>query len=236
MSKTILEQIKKEIEVVEELNVDYKGGFRISLVLEDEQNYINIPCKMRRVKARDMAKVERRGPRGGRVEGHYEGGKKYYEVIDGVKHEITEDQIRYVQIFPDGRELEVNPLPRFNEIRVAKTIPRSRIEEFVIDGFYELWSETDNVALWKIAEKLMLEDKALVGLFSFGGFKAYTAIIYPVVKSLDGQKYYVMEVLLASQKKEFRGWMPIDKPIKTKRPPKKKAKEGLPTFQASLIA
>lgn len=234
---SILEQIRKEIEVVGKLNVDYRGGFKVSLILRDENRYLNIPCKLRRIKSRDMVKVERRGPNGGKVVGHYDGGKRYYEVIGDIKTEITEDQIRYVQILQDGAEMEVNPLPRFDKLEVVKRIPRSMIEEFVIEGFYELWSETDNTVLWKVAEELSLRDECLVALYSFGGFKAYTCLIYPVVKSLDGEKYFVMEVLMCTQKKEFGAWMPIDKPIKTKKKPAgKKMKEGIPTVQARLLA
>lgn len=231
----ILEQLKKEIEVIEQLDIDYKGGFKVSLVINEEGKYMNIPCKIRRIKSKDMVVIERRGPNGGKVEGKYEGGKKYYEVLGDKKVEITEADIRYIQILPDGTELEVNPLPRFDKIEVVKRIPRSMIEDFVIEGFYELWSETDNVTLWKIAEELSIKDECLVGLYSFGGFKAYTCLIYPVVKSLNGDKYFIMEVLFCTQKKSFRAWMPIDKPIKTERKTTKKQKEGLPTVQAKLL-
>ena len=234
-----MEQVAKEIAEVEKLRISgdaYKGGFKVRLTVEGYQGLtMSLDCKFRKVKPRQMAVVERRGPRGGRVEGRYEGGKKYYEVLeDGSRYEIGEDEVRYVQVMPNGEEVEVNPLPRFKELRVVKAIPRTMVEDFIYESVYELWSMEDNVRLWKLAEKLIERDEALVALYSFGGFKAYTAVIYPIVKAVDGSRYFIMAVLMCSAKKEWRAWMPTDRPIKEKRAAKKR-KEGLPTVQTQLL-
>ena len=54
----------------------------------------------------------------------------------------------------------------------------------MIEAYYQLWSE-DNLTLYELAKKLKEMDKALVGLFTFGGYKAYTFILYPIIK--DGE-------------------------------------------------
>jgi len=235
----LLEQLRREVEQVSRIGISgdaYKGGFKVRVKAELDGRQYSIDAKIRKVKGRQMVVIERRGPRGGRVEGHYQGKKTYLEVLeDGSKQEISEDQIRYVQILPNGEEIEVNPLPRFDTLEFVKVIPRVEAEDYIYEGVYELFSTRDNLELWDLAEKLIERDEALVGLYSFGGFKAYTVIAYPVVKEVDGRKYFVFLAYFCSQKKELKAWMPTDARIEEPKRSRKRVRKGAKQVQLSLL-
>ena len=231
---SIVEAFKRELEQLKMIKSDVLGlrGYKYSLDVDLKDLKIKIPVKIAKIKPKPMVMVERRGPNGGKVEAHYS-EKHYYEVIGDEKHEINPDQIYYVQILPDGREEVVEPLERSSEIKPIKLIPITDIDNFLIESYYQLWSE-DNMALAELAKRLKKEDKALVGLFTFGGYKAYTFILYPLIRGDE----FTFIMALTTSKKEIKAWMPMNRPIskKTKKSRRKKKVKGAKKLQVEVIA
>lgn len=231
---SIIEAFKQELEQLKTIKSDILGlrGYKYDLNVDLKDFKIKIPVKIAKIKPKPMVVVERRGPNGGRIEAHYT-EKRYYEVIGDEKHEIDPNSIYYVQIMPDGKEEIVEPLDRTTEIKPIKLIPITDIDNFLIESYYQLWSE-DNLTLYELAKKLKEMDKALVGLFTFGGYRAYTFILYPLIRGDE----FVMIMALTTSKKEIKAWMPINKPLKTKKTKKsrKKKVKGAKKLQVEVIA
>ena len=231
---SIVEAFKRELDRLKAVKSDILGlrGYKYSLDVDLPDLKIKIPVKISRIKPKPMVIIERRGPNGGRIEAHYS-QKTYYEILGDEKHEIAPDQIYYVQIMPDGKEEIVEPLDRTETIKPIKLIPLTDIDNFLIESYYQLWSE-DNVALAELAKRLKKEDKALVGLFTFGGYKAYTFILYPLIRGDE----FTFIMALTTSKKEIKAWMPMDRPIskKTKKSRKKRKVKGAKKLQVEVIA
>jgi len=230
----IVEAFKRELEQLKTIKSDVLGlrGYKYSLDVDLKDLKIKIPVKIAKIKPKPMVVVERRGPNGGRIEAHYS-EKHYYEVIGDEKHEISPDQIYYVQVMPDGKEEIVEPLDRTETIKPIKLIPLTDIDNFLIESYYQLWSE-DNLTLYELAKKLKEMDKALVGLFTFGGYKAYTFILYPIIRGDE----FVMIMALTTCRKEIKAWMPTNKTLKTKTKKfrRKKKVKGAKKLQVEVIA
>ena len=203
---SIVEAFKRELNQLSAVKSDIFGlrGYKYNLDVNLKDLKIKIPVKISRIKPKPMVVVERRGPHGGKVEAHYN-EKHYYEVIGDEKHEISPEQIYYVQVMPDGKEEIVEPLDRTTEIKPIKLIPITDIDNFLVESYYQLWSE-DNLTLYELAKKLKEMDKALVGLFTFGGHKAYTFILYPIIRGDE----FTFIMALTTSKKEIKAWMPMN--------------------------
>jgi len=97
-----------------------------------------------------------------------------------------ESEVHHYQKLPDGSELEISPFQRVGNpksngrpIQIAKTIPSVKVDEYLVESVYQLWS--DNIpALQQIAEDLTKHDQvAYFPDFSFGGYIVYHAFISP---------------------------------------------------------
>lgn len=231
---SIVEAFKRELDQLKTVKSDIFGlrGYKYNLDVDLKDLKIKIPVKIAKIKPKPMVVVERRGPSGGRIEAHYS-EKRYYEIEGDEKREINPDQIYYVQIMPDGKEEIVEPLDRTETIKPIKLIPITDIDNFLIESYYQLWSE-DNLTLYELAKKLKEMDKALVGLFTFGGYRAYTFILYPIIKGDE----FTMIMALTTSKKEIKAWMPTNRPLETKKPKKSKKKKvkGAKKLQVEVIA
>lgn len=105
------------------------------------------------------------------------------------------------------QEIEVGKFQRTKLLETIALIERVRTEDYLFDSFYEVWSE--NIAtLFRIAEWLDKNDQAIASQFSFGGFKANTAIIYPIIDRDHGR--FVLVMGMTNTKKVWKHMMDVN--------------------------
>jgi hypothetical protein len=129
----------------------------------------------------------------------------------------------------NGKEKPVSPYSRTTEIKVVKEISASAIDDFLIEGYYELYHEKDEVIseLYSEAERYILRDLMGVAVFSWGnGFKQYYALLTPILRK-DG---FVWIMKLTRTKLVYQHLMDVSEPI-PKKPP---TPVTLPPIEAML--
>ena len=133
--------------------------------------------------------------------------------------EVPAEDVMYIQNI-DGKDVEVEKFERTKEIVVERFIPIDEIDDFLSEGEYEIWAEEPrHIAKLKSVAEYMKE-KGVAGFcshFSFGGFKAYAGIIYPVFKE-DG---FVFVMRLTRMRKQYKRLMPLEVKVE-ERPAKPK--------------
>lgn len=138
---------------------------------------------------------------------------------------VPKDKIRYFLVQEDGTEVEVESFERTNELEIIDFVPADRINEFLIEGIYEIWAEkkSDIAELYQFAK--FLRDRNLAGVtkISFGGFKEYYAIIYPLFR--DGS--FLLLMGLTRMKMTLSHWMPIVEKAEEERRTARKVKATL---------
>ena len=142
--------------------------------------------------------------------------------VDEDGNEVPPEDVMYVQII-DGEEVEVEKFERTKEIVVEEFLPAWQLDSFLSEGEYEVWAEEPrNIAkLLKIANYMV--EANVIGLcrhFSFGGFKAYAAVIYPVFD--EERKHFVFVMRLTRMRVRYNHMMPVD--VKEEEESRKKAK------------
>ena len=140
--------------------------------------------------------------------------------------EVPPEDVAWVQEV-DGQEVEVERFDRTKEIVVERLIPREEVEEFLPEGEYEVWAEEPRHirTLKRVAE--FMRERGVAGLcthFSFGGFKAYAAVIYPVFTE-DGRFGLVMR--LTRMRRQLQHLMPVDVRVEKPKPRKPKPRSVL---------
>ena len=118
--------------------------------------------------------------------------------------EVPESDVQYFQVL-DGKEEPVEKFSRTKTLKILKTIPMSKLDTYLVEDTYEIWSE--NIpALWKFAEWLDKNDKVAVSKYSFGnGFKESYALIYPHIE--DGK--FLLVMALTRVNLSYKHIMPI---------------------------
>lgn len=135
------------------------------------------------------------------------GEYKYgYVTEDG--EEVPKEDVGYFTQNEDGEWVEVELPPRTKVIEVQRIVDRSKVNEILPEGFYEIWGENtaDIPSLAKIAKWLDANDKAGVATFTFGGLRQYLAFIIP--KFVDTK--FVLVMILTRKDFEYRHLMPIE--------------------------
>jgi hypothetical protein len=193
------------------------AGFKARLKVQSDDGSlsIDVPVRYAKIGTDDLVKIVRKTRNGKPVEAHYS-EKKYYELGEDGKpaREITEADIAYFQVTEDGQEVEVQPFDRTQVIENTEYIPREQLEDYVIESSYEVWAEDegDTSPLYKIATWLEKQKVAIASVFSFGGFTAYTALIYPVW--IDGKFVLVMAL-----SKSFKVYKHLMMPVTAEKQP-----------------
>jgi len=131
-------------------------------------------------------------------------GKSERVWIDEDGEEGPAENVTHVQ-----NGVEVEEFSRTKEIVIGEWIPAQQLAEFLPDHFYEIWGEKprDIAKLLKIAK--WMTERGVAGLcrhFSFGGFKAYATVIYPVFS--DGE--FVLVMMLTRMRKRYNHMMPTE--------------------------
>jgi len=140
--------------------------------------------------------------------------------------EVSPEDVAWVQEV-DGQEVEVERFDRTKEIVVEQLIPCEQVDDFLPEGEYEIWAEEPrHVQMLKRVAEFMRE-RGVAGLcthFSFGGFKAYAAVIYPVFTK-DGRFGFIMR--LTRMRRQLQHLMPVDVRVEKPKPRKPKPRSVL---------
>ena len=208
MSKQkLVSKLKEKVEEKKKGKSRAFRGFKAKLRAEAEGLAIEAEVRYARIDSRvvdDALQVEARSKSlGVKVERKLLGEYHYgYVTEDG--REVPKEDVYYVQILGD-KEIPVQKFKRTKEINILKYIDRARLDGFLIESLYEMWSE--NIpALWKLAEWLNKTDKVAVAKYTFGNsFKDYYALIYPIIR--DGE--FVLVMALTRMNLEYKHLMPI---------------------------
>lgn len=147
-----------------------------------------------------------------------------FENRELVKDQLMDGDPHYFQIMEDGKEQEVMPFKRTQNLKVLMEVSATALNDYLIESVYELYNnkspETIS-ALYVEAERYIKDDLMGVAQFSWGnGFVQYYALIYPVVKD----NTFVWVMVLTKTKIIFQQMMDIPVALKTK--------EALPTVVA----
>jgi len=203
----LVAKLKEKVEEKKKGKSRVFRGFKAKLRAEAEGLAIETEVRYARIDSRvvdDALQVEARSKSlGVKVERKLLGDYHYGYVTDSGE-EVPKEDVYYVQILGD-QEIPVQKFKRTKEINILKYIERSKLDNFLIENLYEMW--TENIpALWKLAEWLNKTDKVAVAKYTFGNsFKDYFALIYPVIR--DGQ--FVLVMALTRMNLEYKHLMPI---------------------------
>lgn len=108
---------------------------------------------------------------------------------------VTDEEIAYYAVQPDGSEKECSPFQRTEVIEIPDEnwVPSTSIEGFLISNVYEIWSEDKETArkLFEEAEKRLRADQVGITTFSFGGLKSYYVFLMPMFK--EGKYVWLMK-------------------------------------------
>ena len=185
------------------------AGFKARLLFSSREFTTNIGIRYGKVEVEPLLDVEGQlekvGPKGQPIRGAWE--KHFYEG----EEEITENEIRHLQVQEDGTKIEVSPLDRTGVIEVqdaraieectvdgeksfGTTITREDVNKYATDSVYSIWGDDvwDEASLLRLAEEVLEKQKlALFFPFTFGrGFKIYTATAVPV--RVNGDLYLML--------------------------------------------
>jgi hypothetical protein len=110
-----------------------------------------------------------------------------YKNLDEHGTEVEEEDILHFAEQPDGSgEQQVRPYTRANTLEISDEnwVPSTVIEDFLIDGVYELFSDDKRVIqqLYEEAELRLKNDQIGIVTWSWGGFKSLYAFVVPVVR------------------------------------------------------
>lgn len=168
-------------------------GFKANLVVETEEFSINVPIRYQKITSKSIdeamniktmskslgVEVKRK------LMGDYHYG---YITEDG--REVSAEDVIYVQMI-DGKEVEVQPYERTKDFRIEALIPRNKLWNFLIEDFYEVWSEREG-GLWRLADYLHKQN--LIGVCKHlvlkKGFKDYYGLLIPIVR--DGEYTFML--------------------------------------------
>lgn len=98
---------------------------------------------------------------------------------------VAKEDVRFFQLI-EGKEQEVVPFDRTKRFEIFKTVPASKVHEYVLESEYEVWAE-DASGLYRLAKILAEKEEAAVTKLSFGGFKESVAFLQPLF--VNGTKF-----------------------------------------------
>lgn len=226
MSQKVVQQLKEKLKKEEKKPAKRRfRGFKATLraeaddlALQTEVRYAKMDSKDVDIALKIVAKSRSTGKtvRYGYI-GEYHKG---YITEDG--EEVPASDVEFYQVLGD-EEIPVEKFKRTKTIDVIKYIPMEKLDHYLIESQYEVWSE-DIPALWKLSEWLRKNDKAAVARYSFGNsFKEYYALLYPHIE--DGK--FVLVMALTRTNLTFKHLMPIDNGTMPKEAPKRTVRSVL---------
>jgi len=135
---------------------------------------------------------------------------QYKSLVESRKAWVTEDgeevpssDVQYFQKVGDDL-IEVPPFDRTTVFEPERFIPSTRLDEYLIEKEYEVWGDNSSTLL-RVAEWLRDNDKIAVFRISFGGFKEYYALLYPVFQDEN----FVLVMALTRMNKVFKHLMSV---------------------------
>jgi len=108
----------------------------------------------------------------------------------------------------DGSTKERAKFKRTSEIKTQKPIPMSSVfGNFLVESIYELHhsDEEYQARLYEEAEHFWKEDKAEIALFSWGGWKQFYCIVFPIMRE---DHKFVWLMMLTRTKLKYQYAMP----------------------------
>lgn len=110
---------------------------------------------------------------------------------------VTDEEVAYYAVQPDGSEKECSPFQRTEVIEIPDEnwVPSTTVEGFLLTSIYEIFGADKKaaLALFEEAEKRLKADQVGITTFSHGrGFKQYFAFLCPLFK--DGKFVWLMKL------------------------------------------
>ena len=181
------------------------AGFKARLVYDSGGVAVSTDIRYAKMERKDLfpSIVMRHAKTGQEVEYRPDQHYKYAYFIKGTDTMVDKSEVKFYQV-ADGKEKEVEEFQRTHDLKVEKTIPRVDLDAFLPDSYYQLWSD-DPASLYKVANDLERNDKVGVTRVSFGGFKQYYGLIYPMQFGDE----YGLTMMLTVGRKKFEHLMPV---------------------------
>ena len=170
MSQKVVQQLREKLKKEEKKPAKRRfRGFKAVLRAEAEDLALQTEIRYAKMDSRDvdiaLKVIARSRSTGKQVRYGYIGDyHKGYVTEDG--EEVPASDVQYYQILGD-EEIPVEKFKRTKTIDILKYIPMSKLDQYLIESQYEVWSD-DVPALWKLAEWLQRNDRAAVARYSFG--------------------------------------------------------------------
>jgi len=226
LSQKVVQQLKEKLKKEEKKPAKRRfRGFKAVLRSEAEDLAIQTEIRYAKMDSRDVdiaLKVIARSKSTGKLVRYGYIGEYHKGYITEDGEEVPPSDVQYYQVIGD-EEIPVEKFKRTKILDVIKYIPLSKLDRYLIENQYEVWSE-DVPALWKLAQWLRKNDKVAVARYSFGNsFKEYYALIYPHIE--DGK--FVLIMALTRMNLEFKHLMPIRNGTLRKEAPKRTVRNVL---------
>ena len=170
LSQKVVQQLREKLKKEEKKPAKRRfRGFKAVLRAEAEDLALQTEIRYAKMDSRDvdiaLKVIARSRSTGKQVRYGYIGDyHKGYVTEDG--EEVPASDVQYYQILGD-EEIPVEKFKRTKTIDILKYIPMSKLDQYLIESQYEVWSD-DVPALWKLAEWLQRNDRAAVARYSFG--------------------------------------------------------------------
>jgi len=210
------ERLKQRLEAKAKAKRRFRG-WKATLVAQTEEFSVNVPIRYQKITSQSideaMNVITKSRSLGVEVKRKLLGEYHYgYVTDDGV--EVPEEDVVYYQII-DGEEREVQKFERTKVFEVTNFVPREKLWNFLLEDFYEVWSEKNG--LWLLADYLQRKNKIAVcsHIVLRKSFKEYYGLIFPVVV---GEEFTLVMVLtrMNLQYEHLRPIKPIAEPEKPK--------------------
>ncbi len=118
-------------------------------------------------------------------------GDYHYGYVTDDGQEVAEEDVIYCQVI-DGEERAVEKFSKSKAFEITNFVPKERLWNFLIEKFYEVWSEKNG--LWLLADYLQQNNRLAVcnHVVLRKSFKEYYGLIFPVLK---GEEYTLVMAL-----------------------------------------
>jgi hypothetical protein len=203
----VLQELKEKIKKKEKKTRTF-AGFIAELKFSDENLTLNIPIRYAKMDLKEIDKalkiIAKSKTTGKEVQYKYIGEtRRAWIDIEG--REYPKEDIEYYQELDNGELITVSEFQRTKIIEIIKLVPLNKLDEYLIESEYELWTDKNIVGLLRFAKYLSEKDSMAVSKITFGGFKEYYALIYPIFR----QEGFVLVMALTRMNKIYKHIMSI---------------------------
>jgi hypothetical protein len=220
----VLQELKEKIKKKEKKTRTF-AGFIAELKYSDENLTINIPIRYAKMDSKEIdkaLKIIAKSKTTGKVVQYKTLGETRKAWVDDEGREYPKEDVEYYQELDNGELIPVREFERTKTIEVIKLIPLSKLDDYLIESEYEVWTDKNIIGLLRFAKYLSEKDAMAVSKITFGGFKEYYALIYPIFR----QEGFVLVMALTRMNKIYKHIMSMNI--------QEKKEEAKPTIKSVL--